>query len=143
MREVGDILLGDRAFCAYTDICLWMQQGCDAVVRLHQARLLKGTKKPKYTVDPPFKKKKKTRKELPDRLIYWTKPKQKPDDISQEIFDSLPKDLVLREVHCYICIPGFRTKEITVVTTLLDAIEYPGSDILKLYDARWVTRKSI
>ena len=29
--ELGDILLGDRAFCAYTDICLWMRQGCDVV----------------------------------------------------------------------------------------------------------------
>ncbi|MDJ0719365.1 MAG: IS4 family transposase [Prochloraceae cyanobacterium] len=141
--EAGDILLGDRAFCAYSDICLWIKQGCDVVVRLHQARLLQGSKKPKYTVDPPFKKKKKTRKELPDRLIYWTKPKQKPDDISQEDFDSLPEDLVLREVHCYICIPGFRTKEITVVTTLLDAIEYPGSEILKLYDARWETEVNL
>ncbi len=60
--EAGDILLGDRAFCAYSDICLWIKQGCDAVVRLHQARLLQGNKKPKYTVDPPLKKKKKTRK---------------------------------------------------------------------------------
>ena len=72
-----------------------------------------------------------------DRLILWEKPKSKPQDISKVDFDSIPKDLVLREVHCYICLPGFRTKEIIVVTTLLDAVEYPISDILDLYDSRW------
>ncbi len=63
------------------------------------------------------KKKKKSRKYPHDRLILWTKPKQKPKDISQDDFDSLPKDLVLREIHYYICIPGFRSEEISVVTT--------------------------
>ncbi len=135
--ELGDILLGDRAFCSYVDICLWQNIGIDAVMRLHQGRLQKGKKRPKYTVNPPFKKKKPTRNCPSDRLILWEKPKCKPQDVSREDFDSLPKDLVLREVHCYICIPGFRTKEIIVVTTLLDAVEYPISDILDLYDQRW------
>jgi hypothetical protein len=135
--DPGDILLGDRAFCSYLDIYFWKKKGIDSVMRLHQGRLQKGKKKPKYTVSPPFKKKKKTRKCPSDCLILWEKPKRKPKDISREDFDSLPKDLVLREVHCYICIPGFRTKEIIVVTTLIDAVEYPLSDILDLYDSRW------
>jgi hypothetical protein len=135
--DPGDILLGDRAFCSYIDIYLWQKKGIDAVMRLHQGRLQKGKKRPKYTVDPPFKKKKKTRKCPSDRLILWEKPRCKPKDISREDFDSLPKDLVLREVHCYICIPGFRTKEVIVVTTLIDAVEYPSSDILDLDDSRW------
>ncbi len=58
----GDILLGDRAFCSYIDICLWQQKGIDAVMRLHQGRLQKGKKRPKYTVFPTFKNKKKTSK---------------------------------------------------------------------------------
>ena len=135
--DAGDILLGDRAFCSYIDIYLWKKKGVDSVMRLHQGRLQKGKKRPKYTVIPPFKKKKKTRKCPHDCLILWEKPKRKPKDISREDFDSLPKDLVLREVHCYICIPGFRTKEVIVVTTLIDAVEYPSSDILDLYDSRW------
>ncbi|MGK7887446.1 MAG: IS4 family transposase, partial [Crocosphaera sp.] len=135
--DPGDILLGDRAFCSYIDIYSWKNKGIDSVMRLHQGRLQKGKKREKYTVSPPFKKKKKRRKCPHDRLILWEKPKRKPQDISREIFDSLPKDLVLREIHCYICIPGFRTKEIIVVTTLIDAVEYPSSDILDLYDSRW------
>ncbi len=97
---------------------------------LHQGRVVKGKKKKN-------KNQKKSRKNPHDRLILWTKPKRKPKDISQEDFDSTPDDLVVREVNAYICIPGFRTEEITVVTTLLDAIEYPAHDILKLYDKRW------
>ncbi len=114
-----------------------MNKGCDAVMRLHQGRLQKGKKRQKYTVDPPFKKKKKTRRCPPDRLILWEKPKRKTKDISREDFDSIPKELVLREIHYYICIPGFRTKEIIVVTTLIDAVKYPVSAILDLYDSRW------
>ncbi len=139
--EVGDIILGDRAFCAYSDICLWMHQGFDLVSRLHQGRVLKGKKRPKHTIiedsNNKNRKKKKSRNAPHDRLILWEKPKTKPEGISQKDFDSLPKELVLREVHAYICIPGFRTKEIIVVTTLLDAIEYPAHDILQLYDDRW------
>ncbi|MGK7935555.1 MAG: hypothetical protein AB4206_07095, partial [Xenococcaceae cyanobacterium] len=40
----GDILLGDRAFCSYVDICLGKKRGIDAVIRLHQGRLQKGKK---------------------------------------------------------------------------------------------------
>lgn len=134
--ELGDVLLGDRAFCSYVDICLWGKMGCDAVVRLHQGRLLKGQKKPQDKGIPPRQKKKK-RKAPCERLILWTKPKSKPKDISREDFESIPDDLVLREIHAYIRIPGFRTKEILVVTTLLDALEYPSRQILKLYDSRW------
>ena len=65
----------------------------------------------------------------------WTKPQRKPKDISPSDFDSNPNNLVVREVHAYICIPGFRTEEITLVTTLIDALEYPAHEILKLSKA--------
>ena len=106
-------------------------------MRLHQGRLQKGKKRRKYTVSPPFTQKKETRKCPHERLILWSKPKRKPKDISRADFDSLPDEYVLREIHAYICIPGFRTQEIIVVTTLLDAIEYTSSQILALYDSRW------
>ncbi len=110
--DPGDILLGDRAFCSYVDICLWKKRGIDAVMRLHQGRLQKGKKRPKYTVNSPFKKKKKTRKSPSDRLRLWEKPKRKPQDISRADFESIPKDLVLREVHCYICILVLEPKKL-------------------------------
>ncbi len=129
------------AFCAYSDICLWIKNGIDGVFRLHQGRVMKGKKKPKYTVieekNNQKKKKKKSSKYSHDSLILWTKPQDKPKDISQDDFDCLPQDLVVRQIHYYICIPGFRSEEITIITTLLDAVEYPAFEIIKLYDSIW------
>jgi Transposase DDE domain len=44
---------------------------------------------------------------------------------------------VLREVRYRIGTPGFRTREITLVTTLLDAEAYGVSDLAELYRQRW------
>ena len=44
---------------------------------------------------------------------------------------------MLREVRYRIGTPGFRTREITLVTTLLDAEAYCVSDLAELYRQRW------
>ena len=49
----------------------------------------------------------------------------------------MPDNLTVREVHYYICIPGWRTKEVTLITTLLDAQVYPIKELLKIYELRW------
>lgn len=67
-----------------------------------------------------------------DKLVLWEKPKFCPKNLTKEEFAALPLDLVLREVHYYINIPSFRTKQVTLVTTLLDAIEYPIKELLRL-----------
>ena len=64
-------------------------------------------------------------------------PKSKPRGLSTEEFESLPPHLTVREIHYYICIPGWRTKEVTVITTLLDAQVYPVKELLKIYELRW------
>ena len=72
-----------------------------------------------------------------DQLVLWSKPKSRPKGLSKEEFAALPLDLVLREVHYYIAIPGFRTKQVTLVTTLLDAVAYPIEKLMRLYSSRW------
>ncbi len=49
----------------------------------------------------------------------------------------MPPKLLLREVHYYICIPGYRTKQVTLITTLLDAQLYPTLELVKIYELRW------
>ncbi len=49
----------------------------------------------------------------------------------------MPKKLTVREIHYYICIPGWRTKEVTLITTLLDAQLYPTLELVRVYEARW------
>ena len=42
-----------------------------------------------------------------------------------------------REVRVRVAQKGFRTKELVVVTTLLDPVEYPAEEIGELYRRRW------
>lgn len=71
-----------------------------------------------------------------DQLITWHKPKTRPQGVSREEFSALPKTLTVREVHYYICIPGFRTKQVTLITTLLDVEVYSWQELLKIYEFR-------
>ena len=119
----GDVFLSDRACCSYADICFLKNQDCDAVIRLHKSR--------------KQQLKKGKRIGSCDQLVTWAKPKSKPPGLSTEEFESLPENLTVREVHYYICIPGWRTKEVTVITTLLDAQVYPVKELVKIYEFRW------
>lgn len=121
--DSGDILLGERAFGSYADFVFVQNRSCDAVFREHQGR------------DNNIRRGK--RFGPCDKLVVWEKPRSCPNGLTKEEFASLPLDLVLREVHYYINIPGFRTKQVTLVTTLLDAIEYPIKELMLLYDLRW------
>ncbi len=119
----GDVALGDRAFCTYFDINEIKKQDSDAVFRKHQAR--KNQMKKGKRMGPN------------DKLVIWHKPKSRPKSLSKEEFDALPLTMTVREVHYYIQIPGFRTKQVTLITTLLDAKIYPLKELLKIYELRW------
>ncbi len=69
----GDIALGDRAFCAYSDIYFLQNLRCDAIFRKHQGRK-KQIKKGKR-IGPC------------DCLVTWQKPKSCPKGLSKEEFD--------------------------------------------------------
>lgn len=43
----------------------------------------------------------------------------------------------MREVHLLIQRPGFRPREIILVTTLLDPKRYPKAQLAQLYQRRW------
>jgi hypothetical protein len=121
--EQGDVLLGDRHYCAYFDIVYWLNLGVDFVGRLHQARsadLRRGK-----------------RLGQGDRLVEWSRPKQRPRWLSKRAFGRMPETLTLRLIRVCVDQAGFRTQQITVVTTQLDPKRYPAADIATLYRARW------
>jgi hypothetical protein len=68
-----------------------------------------------------------------DQLVAWLKSKTCPAWLAQETLAALPEALVLREVRYRPGTPGFRTRQITLVTTLLDAGVYRVADPAKLY----------
>ena len=57
--------------------------------------------------------------------------------MDEKTFAALPATMQLREVRVRVKTPGFRTKTIIVVTTLLDAESYSARDLAELYRARW------
>jgi hypothetical protein len=71
-----------------------------------------------------------------DQRVCWTKP-QRPAWMSREDYAALPQSLMLREVRVLVEQKGFRTREVIVVTTLLDAERYFAAEIAKLYRRRW------
>jgi len=52
-------------------------------------------------------------------------------------WQSLPEALEVRIVRFRVTVPGFRTHEVIVVTTLLDEQAYPDEAIAALYRRRW------
>ena len=57
--------------------------------------------------------------------------------MSKEQYATLPDELTLREVKVIVEQKGFRTRELVVVTTLLDPEQYPAMQIAALYRRRW------
>jgi hypothetical protein len=71
------------------------------------------------------------------------KPKTRPSWLARETLAALPEALILREVRYHIGTPGFRTRQITLVTTLLDAAVYQVDDLAELYRQRWQIETSL
>lgn len=118
-----DVLVGDRIYGTYTHIAGWTQQQVDVLFRLHQAR----------TTD--FRQG--TRLGKDDRLVVWEKPKQRPKELSLEAYPQRPDPLTVRLLRFAVSRKGFRAKQVTVVTSLLDPVRYRKEDIARLYGLRW------
>jgi len=63
-----------------------------------------------------------------DHLVEWHKPKRKPIWMTVEAYADLPGTITLRE---------FAVKGLVFVTTLLNAIKYPKTEIATFYKQRW------
>jgi hypothetical protein len=131
----GDLVVGDRVFGTWGYLSLILQQNLHAVVRAHQRLILdfhpqknwhkRGTYCRLYKLDHD------------DQVIEWFKPKQRPRWMSRELFDNLPPSTIVRAIRYTIRRKGFRTKRVTLLTTLTDHELYPAEDIAELYGRRW------
>lgn len=120
----GDIALADRGFCSFADYALLLRRGVDSLMRL-QGQRRKGVRRVK-------------RIGKNDWLVEWIKTSTvRPKWLEQSLWDQLPDRLPVRHVMITVPIPGFRTKALTVATTLLDAATYPADGIADFYRRRW------
>ena len=120
--QAGDVFLADRCFSGWCDLMLLILRGVDVVVRKHQGR------------PTDFRTGRRLGKD--DHLIVWKKP-QRPDWMTPEQYAALPGELTLREVRVRVTQRGFRPKQVLVVTSLLDSVQYPAPKIAELYRRRW------
>jgi hypothetical protein len=71
-------------------------------------------------------------------LITWPRPVYSKNlSYSKEERGNLPEELTLRQIKVTVPYPGFRVQHFYIVTTLLDAIQYPATELADLYFQRW------
>jgi hypothetical protein len=121
LRE-GDVVLADRYFSGWFDLAMIRGRGAQVVIRKHQLRVTDFRTGERLGTD--------------DHLICWQKP-ARPKWMSKATYTELPDSLTLREVRVRVTQAGFRTRELLVVTTLLDPEKYSAEEIAKLYRRRW------
>lgn len=122
--RVGDLVLADRGFSCYTLLALLWRNKVPALLRLHHARsgdLRRGKRLGKQ-----------------DRLVVWRKPqKWQRRYLSHALWRRLAPELSVRVLRYTLRRPGFRTRSLTLVTTLLDPELYPAEQLALLYARRW------
>ena len=107
-----DVVVADRGFCGWGLLALLLRKDVDVVMPLHQRRQGK-----------------------PGRQT-WAKP-QRRETWDRDLWRELPKALVMRVVRFRVEVPGFRTEEVILATSLLDEEAYPDSALIELYRLRW------
>jgi hypothetical protein len=119
----GELLLGDRGFCTWGLLAQCQARQVHAVFRVRGARRR------------DFRRGKRLSRD--EREVQWRKPAQPPRTISAEEWARLPDSLTLRVVRCRINVRGFRTRQVILVTTLLDRQRYSLEALSELYLRRW------
>ncbi len=108
------LLLADRYYCTWAIIASILQQGGHVLVQNHAQR------KPDFRLGQRLGPR--------DHLVTWKKPKRKPGWISQEGYDALPDEILIRE---------FAVGGKVYVTTLLAPKSYHKKELAGLYSQRW------
>lgn len=119
----GDVLLADRGFCNWALLAQCLQRNLHAVFRV------KGVRRRDFRQGKRLSRN--------ERLVQWRKPAQQARTVEAKEWALLPDVLTLRLVRCSLAIPGFRTRQVILVTTLLDSAKYPPEALGQLYFRRW------
>lgn len=145
--RAGDVLVADRAFCSFPHLCLLIERGVQAVFRIHQKVIVDFTPGRPHATRRKGKAKNSSglprskwlrRLGVQDQVVQWLKNLQsKPVWMTQEQFNLLPDEITVRELRYDVGKKGFRVKNITLVTTLLDDEIYSLSEIAELFRRRW------
>ena len=149
--QPGDVLVGDRGFCSFVHLAMLAQRGVHAVFRLHQRQIVdfapgRPFAGPKES-GPQAKGKvrsRQIRKLGPmDQVVEWFRPASVPKWLETEKLAAMPDCVTVRELQYAIEKRGYRTRQIVLVTTLLDAEAYPAESLAELYGMRWRVEQNL
>lgn len=140
----NDVLVADRGFCSFAHLALVAVGGVFALFRVHQKQIVDFTLNRPYTgggKKPPVKGMPRSRwlraLGVCDQVVEWFKPEDRPEWMTAEQYAALPETLTVRELQYEVGRPGFRTRVVTLATTLLDPELYPLEALAELYGTRW------
>ena len=123
--QPGDILLGDRAYGLFIVLHWVSSLGADLVARLNTRSRRVDFRTATKRFGPR------------DGLFRWHKPLVASKLLSAQEWKQVPETMVVRIIHVRVERPGFRTRELTLVTTLLDEKLYPAAEIMEVHFKRW------
>jgi len=118
----GRILLADRYYATFWLLAASEMKQIDLVARVHHLRKVdfrRGLKQGYL-----------------DQLVAYGKPRR-PEWMSDQEYAKYPAMILVRHLRYKIHQRGFRTQEVTLATTLLDAEVYTAEDLASLYGRRW------
>ena len=119
----GDVLLADSLISNFTNIFLLQSRGVELVSRLNKAHRKADFRRGQRLGDD-------------DHLVRWFKPTS-IRSLDWKAYKALPEYITIRETRVRVKQPGFRTRSLVVVTTLLDAQQTTKEDLATLYRGRW------
>lgn len=127
--RAGEVLLADRGFCNWALLAQCLQRNLHAVFRV------KGVRRADFRQGKRLSRS--------ERLVQWRKPFTPAKTVTAREWARLPEVLTLRLVRCQLHLPGFRTRRVLLVTTLLDSQPYPPEALSALYFRRWAMELSL
>ena len=119
-----DLLIADAGFSHFWLIACLIGQGADYLGHLSS------TRKTDYRSGRQLGPK--------DHIVVWEKKNsRRPPGLTDAEWAALPETIEVRLLWVRVERPGFRTKELHLVTTLLNATKYSKADLADLYKRRW------
>jgi hypothetical protein len=148
LLDEGDILIGDDSFSGYAHLALLKKQDLHGLFPVHHLRIVDFAKgrehcgggKTAVAGMPRSRWIKSLGRE--DQLVEYFKESQ-PKWMSDKEYAALPDSIIVRELRRTVVRPGLGKITITLVTTLLDAVKYPATDLLELRLRRWDVETNI
>ncbi|MBN9517648.1 IS4 family transposase, partial [bacterium] len=119
----GDVVLADSLTANWATIHMLRGRGLELVSRLNKAHRRADFRRGRR-LGPD------------DHGVSWPKPTS-IRSLDREAYREMPESITVREARVRVAQPGFRTKSVVEVTTLLDPRQVTREELGALYRARW------